>query len=112
MKKLIAILLLTLTAGSAMAQHHGHGNHHRGHRGHGGHGGHGGHWIAPAIIGGVIGYGFTRNYYEPYYAPPPVYYAPQPPVYYSQPQVVQPSCTRYIYQDQYGTVTREETRCN
>ena len=51
MKKLIAILLLTLTAGSAMAQHHGHGNHHRGHRGHGGHGG---HWIAPAIIGGVI----------------------------------------------------------
>lgn len=108
MKKLIAILLLTLTAGSAMAQHHGH----RGHGGYHGHRGHGNHWIAPAIIGGVIGYGISRNYYEPYYAPPPVYYTP-PPVVYSPPQVVQPvNCTRYIYQDQYGNVTREETRCN
>jgi hypothetical protein len=34
-------------------------------------------------------------------------------VVYSPPQVVQPvNCTRYIYQDQYGNVTREETRCN
>jgi hypothetical protein len=109
MKKLIAILLLTLTAGSAMAQHHGH----RSHGGyHGGHRGHGGNWIAPAIIGGVIGYGLSRPYYEPYYAPPPVYYTP-PPVVYSPPQVVQPvNCIRYIYQDQYGNVTREETRCN
>lgn len=105
MKKLIAILLLTLTATTAMAQLHGHGGgYYRG-------GGYRGGWIAPALIGGAIGYGLTRNYYEPYYAPPPVYYAP-PPVVYSQPQVVQPVCTRYVYQDQYGNVTREETRCN
>jgi hypothetical protein len=107
MKKLIAILLLTLTAGSVMAQHHGHGNRHRGH------GGHGGHWIAPAIIGGVIGYGLSRPYYEPYYAPPPVYFAPPPPpVYYSQPQVIQSNCVRYIIQNEQGQTLREETRCN
>jgi len=105
MKKLIAILLLTLTAGSVMAQHHGHGNRHRGH-------GHGGHWIAPAIIGGVIGYGLSRPYYEPYYAPPPVYFAPPPPVYYSQPQVIQSNCVRYIIQNEQGQTLREETRCN
>ena len=110
MKKLIAILLMTLTAGSAMAQHHGHGNHHRGHRGHGGHGG---HWIAPAIIGGVIGYGLSRPYYEPYYAPPPVYFAPPPPVYYTPPTpMIQSNCVRYIIQNEQGQTLREETRCN
>ena len=103
----IALGLLVVTS-SALAQHghrnHGHYNHHKHYRGN--------NWVAPAIIGGVIGYGFSRNYYEPYYAPPPVYYTP-PPVVYSPPQVVQPvNCTRYIYQDQYGNVTREETRCN
>ena len=72
MKKfLIAMLILASTG--AMAQHRHQGGY-----------GYRGNWIAPAIIGGVIGYGLTRNYYEPYYVPaPPVYYAPpivmQPP---------------------------------
>lgn len=111
MKKLIAILLLTLTATTAMAQHHGHGGgYYRG-------GGYRGGWIAPALIGGAIGYGLTRNYYEPYYAPPPVYYAPQPQVYYSQPPVYvqQPqatNCQRVIIQNEQGQTIREETRCN
>ena len=108
MKKFIAILLLTLTAGTALAQHHGHGGHgyYRG----GGYGYRGG-WVAPAIIGGVIGYGLSRPYYDPYYAQPPVYVQPAP--VYVQPQpMVQPQCTRYIYQDQYGQTVREETRCN
>ena len=95
MKKLVAVLLLAASA-SAMAQHHGHRNH--GHN-------RGNNWIAPAIIGGVIGYGLSRPYYEPYYAPPPVVYVPPPVVYQS-------NCTRYIYQDQYGQTIREEIRCN
>ena len=106
MKKLVAVLLLAVASTSAMAQHHGHRNH-----GHYGHHGHyrGNNWVAPAIIGGVIGYGLTRQYYEPYYAPPVVV---QPPVYVQPPVVYQSNCTRYIYQDQYGQTIREETRCN
>jgi hypothetical protein len=55
------------------------------------------------IIGGSIGYILNRP------APvivelPPVYIQPQP--------VVQPQCTRYIYQDQHGQTIREEIRCN
>lgn len=98
MKKLVAILLLAVASTSAMAQHHGHRNH--GHHGHY----RGNNWVAPAIIGGVIGYGLTRQYYEPYSAPPPVVYTP--------PVVYQSNCTRYIYQDQYGQTIGEETRCN
>ena len=101
MKKFIAILAMALTATTAMAQHHGHGfrhhNHYRGYYG-------GGNWVAPLIIGGAVGYALTR--------PAPVVIE-QPPVYV-QPQtpVVQPQCTRYIYQDQYGQTIREEVRCN
>jgi hypothetical protein len=104
MKKVVAVLILALSATTAMAQHHGYGHRH--------HGGYRGGWVAPAIIGGVIGYSLSRPYYEPYYAPPVV--VQQPPVIYSQPApvVVQPQCTRYIYQDQYGRTTGEETRCN
>jgi hypothetical protein len=105
MKKLVAVLLLAVASTSAMAQHHGHGGYHR-------HGGYRSGWVAPAIIGGVIGYGLSRPYYEPYYSPPVV--VQQPTVIYTQPTpvVVQPQCTRYIYQDQYGRTTGEETRCN
>lgn len=77
MKKILTVLLLTCSM-SAMAQH---GHHHSGHRG-----GYG--WVAPAIIGGVIGYGISRSYYEPYYynPPPVVYVQPLPPrVIYSNP---------------------------
>jgi hypothetical protein len=107
MKKLIAILLLTLTATTAMAQHHGHGGYYRTNGG----------WVAPALIGGIIGYGIARPYYPPVYtappvvyAPPPVYY-PQPPVYYQQPTQPQ-SCQRVIIQNEQGQFIREETRCN
>jgi len=107
MKKLVAVLLLAVASTSAMAQHHGHRNH-----------GHyrGNNWVAPLVIGSVIGFGLSRPYYDngkhleipspyqPYYAPPPVVYAP--------PVVYQSNCTRYIYQDQYGQTIREEIRCN
>jgi len=103
MKKFIAILLLTLTAGTALAQHQGHGSYYRHngsyHRHHGGN-----NWMAPLIIGGTLGYVLTR--------PAPVYVEPSPVYVQPQPYMVQPQCTRYIYQDQYGQTIREETRCN
>jgi len=45
-----------------------------------------GGWVAPALIGGVIGYELAQ---PRYYAPPPVYYTPPPPpsVVYVQPPV-------------------------
>ena len=90
MKKLIALALLTL-AMSAQAQHHRH--HQRG-----------GNWMAPVIVGGVIGYALTRNYYEPVYnygyVPPPV--VVQPPV--------RANCTPWTEtQHADGTVTRTRT---
>lgn len=75
MKKILIAVALVGIAGTASAQHY--------HNRHGGHGGHRNTWVAPAIIGGVIGYGLTRNYYEPYYAPPVV--VQQPPVIVHQP---------------------------
>ena len=81
MKKVLAVLVLTLAALPATAQwHHGyHGGYYRG-----------GGWVAPAIIGGAIGYGLSRPYYSPYYYPPVIVEQPpiivqQPPVYIQQP---------------------------
>ena len=64
MKRLVALILITLSA-TAMAQHH--------HR-HGGWGYNG--WIAPVIVSGVIGYEIARR---------------QPQVIVQQPVVVQPA---------------------
>lgn len=104
-KALMGVIALGLlvVASSALAQHgHGirHGHNHHYHRGHHGHN----NWIAPLIIGGTLGYVLTR--------PAPVY-VEQPPVYVPRtPYLTQPQCTRYVYQDQYGQILREEVRCN
>ena len=70
MKKILIALSFLAVAVSAQAQHHGHHGHHGYHQ-------RSGNWVAPAIVGGVIGYALTRNYYEPVYnygyVPPPVY---------------------------------------
>ena len=50
MKKVLAVLLLSLAASSAMAQHY---RWH--HRHHGPHVYHNGSWVTPLIIGGVVG---------------------------------------------------------
>jgi|LauGreDrversion4_2_1035121.scaffolds.fasta_scaffold1450859_2 hypothetical protein len=69
MKKILIALSFLAVAVSAQAQHHGHHSHHGYHQ-------RSGNWVAPAIVGGVIGYALTRNYYEPVYnygyVPPPV----------------------------------------
>jgi hypothetical protein len=95
MKKLITIILLTLSA-SAMAQHH-HGFHHHGHyRGPGI-----GWWVAPVVVG-AIGYELGR----------------QQTVVVQQPQVVVQNppatvgqiCTPWTETQQPdGTITRTRT---
>jgi len=90
MKKILA-LVLALASVSAIAQpgfrHHGH---------HGYYPGYNYGWVAPTIIGGVIGYEIARN---------------QPPVIVQQPVVVQqypvPPATVYYGQSQQCTVWTE-----
>ena len=97
MKKILAIILLTVSAG-AMAQHHHHGNwHYRS-------GPSPWVWVAPTVIGGVIGYEIARN---------------QPPVVVQQPPVVVQSTPYYgasqncspwtEIQNPDGTITRTRT---
>ena len=74
MKKTIFALSLLVLVGTASA-HEGF----RGYRGGYYHGGcYGCGWVAPALIGGVIGYELSR--------PTTVYVEPQPSVVYVQPQ--------------------------
>jgi hypothetical protein len=106
MKKLVTAFILSAGLGScavpAVAQHHGY--HHGYYRG-----GYGGNWIAPAIIGGVIGYELSRpRYYEPpvIVQQPPVIIQ-QSPIYSVTPQ---PSCTMWTEtQHADGTITRTRT---
>ena len=84
MKKLLAILLLTASV-SAMAQH-GYGF-----RPHGYYGG-GWGWVAPTVIGGVVGYEIARS---------------QQPVIIQQPQQLCSPWTETQQPD--GTITRTRT---
>ena len=109
MKKLALALALLTTATVASA----HGWEHGGYRG-GYYGGyhhyenhyHGNsmNWVAPALIGGIIGYELSQP--RTVYVQPPVVYN------YNQPQVVYQNsyCTPWTETvDQYGTVTRTRT---
>jgi len=74
MKQLLLAISMLAVVGTANAQWHHHGGHYRG--------GYyaGGNWVAPLIIGGVIGYEINR-------ANPPVV-VQQPSVIIQQPQTV------------------------
>lgn len=48
---------------------------------------HHGRWVAPLIIGGMVGYTLSRPNYV-YAAPPPTYYAVPPTAYYPSPEPV------------------------
>lgn len=77
MKKLLAILLLSIgTAAFAQHGHYGYRYHHHHHSG-------GWGWVAPALIGGAVVYAATR---------PPVVVQPQP-VVVPPPVYVQANCT-------------------
>jgi hypothetical protein len=101
MKKILA-LVLVLASVSAMAQpgfryHHGY------------YPGYNYGWVAPTIIGGVIGYEISRNQ-QPVIVQPPVvvqqYPVPPATVYYGQTQ----NCTVWTeVQNPDGTVTRTRT---
>jgi hypothetical protein len=103
MKKVLAVLLLTLAAVPAIAQHHGyrhghgHGQWHRGYNG-------GWNWVVPAIIGGAVVYGATR--------PDPVI-VQQPPIIVQQTPITQfQNCSPWTEtQHPDGTITRTRT-CN
>jgi hypothetical protein len=98
MKKIIVAISLLVLAGSAVAQHHGHGFRHHGHH-HGHHRGPGmGWWVAPIVVG-AISYELGR----------------QQPIVVQQPVVIQQSpqplvCTEWKeVQTADGRVYRERT---
>ena len=103
MKRLVALLFLTVSV-SVMAQPGFRYYHHHGHYPGPNYG-----WVAPTIIGGVIGYEIARNQ-SPIIVQQPVIVqsAPIPPatVYYGQTQ----SCTEWVeVQQPDGTVNRTRT---
>jgi hypothetical protein len=93
MKKLLAILLLTASV-SAMAQH-GYGF-----RPHGYYGG-GWGWVAPTVVGGVVGYEIARS------QQPVIIQQQQQPVIIQQPQQLCSPWTETQQPD--GTITRTRT---
>ena len=96
-KTLIALALIAATA-TAAAQHRQdfrHYNHNRGH------GYYGGAWVVPALIGGAIIYGVTRDQSPPVqYVPVPV--SPQPP---QCPTGTEANYSRIYVQDTTGRFT-------
>jgi hypothetical protein len=103
MKKLITAFVLSAGLGSCAVPASAQGFHHH----HGYYRGYNGGWVAPAIIGGVIGYELSR---PRYYEPPVVVQQPvivQQPVYSVTPQ---PNCTVWTEtQHADGTITRTRT---
>ena len=106
MKKVLAVLLLTLAAVPAMAQHwHGHGIRH----GHPGYYGGGGGWVAPLIIGGVVGAAIANSRETVVVQPQPSVVVQNPPVYVQRQTV----CTEWKeIQNSDGTIYRERTCYN
>jgi len=103
MKRILA-LILALTGACALAQPGFRYHHH-----HGYHPGYNYGWVAPTIIGGVIGYEIARNQ-QPVIVQPPVvvqqYPVPPATVYYGQSQ----QCTAWTeIQNSDGTITRTRT---
>jgi hypothetical protein len=91
MKKLIFAFILSAGMGSCAVQAH------EGFRHHGCcYRGPGIGWVAPALVGGIIGYELSRPYV--YNTPPPVV-VQQPPVYIAQPPYYQAPPMGYHWQE-------------
>ena len=98
MKKFLAVLLLTLASVPAMAQHYHYGYRHHGHPMYYG----GGGWIAPLIIGGVVGAAIANR---PVTQTETVIVQPQPVIVQQQQ-----NCTPWTEtQNSDGTITRTRT---
>jgi len=102
MKKVLAVLLLTVASVPAMAQWHGHGF-----RPHGYYGGYyGGGWVAPLIVGGVVGAAIANSRETVIVQPQPPVVVQNPPVYVQRQTV----CTEWKeIQNSDGTIYRERT---
>ena len=101
MKKIVFLLLMLST--STFAQHYDYRHEHHGYWQRGS-GDAGWTWVAPIIIGGVIGYEMARNQPQP---PPPV--VVQQPVIVQQ-VITQPPCSPWTeIQNPDGTITRTRT---
>ena len=100
MKKLFITLVLACATLPAMAQHwHGHGfRHHRHYTG--------GSWVAPLIIGGVVGAAIANSRDTLVVQPQPPVVLQNPPVYV-QRQTVCTEWTETYSSD--GTITRTRT---
>jgi hypothetical protein len=98
MKKLAISLLL----GVACISHAHEGIRHHGYYGGGYYAGN--NWIAPAIIGGVIGYELSRP--RPVYIEQQPVIIQQPPIVYSQPTIQQPPLG-YHWQEMIDPVTNQ-----
>lgn len=87
MKKILFVILLGFSTLSQAQYYHGYR----------------GGWVAPALVGGVIGYELARPYYTPppsvvYVQPSPVYVqqaVPAVPYGYHYQQVVDQTCNCY-----------------
>jgi len=100
MKKLLALVLLTIST-SIMAQHGFRHHHHHGYNP-----GYNYNWVAPTIIGGFIGYEIARNQQPVIIQQPVIVQQPQPITYYGQSQ----NCTVWTeVQQSDGTITRTRT---
>ena len=101
MKKILVALSLLALTGTAVAQHWQHHWHHHNYRHHGYiHGGGNGNWVAPLILGGVVGAAIANNRRQE-----PIVLQ-QPPVYVYR----QPVCTEWKeIMNPDGTIYKERT---
>ena len=102
MKKVLLALALFATVGTASAQWH------HGHRPHGYYGGYygGGGWVAPLIIGGVVGAAIANQNQTPVVVQQPPVIVQQNPIYVQR----QPVCSEWKeIQNGDGTIYRERT---
>lgn len=97
MKKFILLLLVLASTSYA----------HEGFRHHGYYGGgyYNNNWVAPAIIGGVIGYELSRP--RPVYVEPQPVIIQQPPVIYQPQPIVQQPPLGYHWQEMIDPMTNQ-----
>ena len=101
MKKLLALLLLTVSFTASAQHYHGHGIRHHGHHGYYYGGGVNGNWVAPLIIGGFVGAAIANRPTQP------------ETIIIRQPIFTEQTCTAWKeIQSNDGTIYRERTCTN
>ena len=89
MKKILLLTLMSLISVNVYAQHRHHRHYHS----------HAPNWVAPVIIGGIVGYALANNQTQA--APPTVYYS-NPNSAFACPLGFSPVFTRTWTQDRWG----------